>query len=612
MIKVLFLLLGFGLFNSCSDEVDQPKLSISIDLKDFKGYQSVLSATDPTSVSSVNCMAVFLKQPVFQDTNICQKANGQVFSFSRKGGLAFSTSGVFNIEMEDVAVDVPSLAFVVGFNVDAATDCPNFTTTPPGSFTPGTTSVSNPFVLGEFPLLIQNNVPAEIALSSGDPITSSQQIANNGCIFSNNGGGPQITNLGLPFGGTGNPNVNLTGGVVVSDTDTSLIPGRTFSASKKVINISNADGKAITLATTLATGEFEAGDEVFFVVLGEDGTGCGNVNIHPGRHGVRKIASRTGDVITLTQEIFPDFASVINANLASAPSNANFCTIQAVRVATLEDINVTANTTIESSLFNYVAGTGGILAIKVNGTVTLNAELILSTAGKGFGSNVGTAGTSGDSYTGEGEISVASIGGGGGATNMDNSNGSGSGASIVTDGSLGGGGGGSAGGVALVTTYTHCSSNLCFMMGSAGGVTFTGAPAGSNGGGIIYFEARNVTGPGNLRLYAHGQNLTGNVAGHNGVGAAAGGQVLMRSQDPGTTNITFDVSGGDADGDGGVVSGSGGAGGLAAFQFCQNSPTSTIDIGGGTIQTGTPSGNLGIPGTDSVDVSPDNTHPFCP
>lgn len=238
--------------------------------------------------------------------------------------------------------------------------------------------------------------------------------------------------------------------------------------------------------------------------------------------------------------------------------------------------------------------TGGVVVIDALGTITLNSNIDVS--GKGFrgGGYINSSGIvncfinyfTNSNFLGarKGEGIASSYlnqniygkgapanGGGGG----NNHNGGGGG------GGWGGDGGriasqclslqvGGLGGIGLNYTLSPVRAFMGGGAGSGHGNNNVGT-SGAAGGGIVYVNALNISGSGNVITKGNNGQTTASTAGDGAGGGGAGGAIIVNSSNV-SSLITFNVSGGD----GGDVSlagtmsdrhgpGGGGSGGVVWF-----------------------------------------------
>jgi len=393
----------------------------------------------------------------------------------------------------------------------------------------------------------------------------------------------------LVFGDGGDGSVTHSSGVFSNpEADTTKIPGRVFNASRRIVGIS-PDGRNIGLgAPGIDSTHFVAGDEILWVVMAAtNSVACGG-GLHPGRWGFRKVeaVNHATGVLTVSGSMAPNPATVIQSRLAENTLTNPFCMIQAVRVARLSSLTFGSTASMTVPSFSFTSGTGGVIAIKVNGPVNVaGGAPYIDASSAGFTHTSGSGGQGG-SYTGPGtSANTANGSGGGGGTSPSSAGGGGNG---VTGGAGGNGGGtiGAAG------DYTSCPDGTfpCVFAGSAGGAVTT--TYGGPGGGMVFFFAKqmNITG-GTFTIKAKGgPGLTSTTY---SAGGGAGGSIFVRTQASSSLVHLF-VDGGPGGASTSGSSGGGGGGGVIKYDYCSGAAPTTTSAPGGA--AGTTGGVAGVAG----------------
>ena len=302
--------------------------------------------------------------------------------------------------------------------------------------------------------------------------------------------------------------------------------------------------------------------------------------------------------------------------------------------------------TLKAQLWNSTTGKGGVLALKVEEDLTLNAPISADSAGyKGgiFYMNSGTCGilnqvgsgyaydpTVGNQlnggYKGEGvgdfPLNVAGARGapanGGGGGNNHN-NGGGGGANLTVGGN--GGGNFSTGPFGCTGNYQGRGgkalstwNNTKIFLGGGGGAGHANSTlqtyGGGNGGGIIIVIAKNIIGNGK-KISANGQN--GKSTSYDGAsGGGAGGTIIMNITNSYSGILTIEANGGnggneDDDNSSGRCYGAGGGGSGGAIYFNGPLPAITSNVTGGTAGINIDPNSCGTPvpavnGTDGSKI----------
>ena len=282
--------------------------------------------------------------------------------------------------------------------------------------------------------------------------------------------------------------------------------------------------------------------------------------------------------------------------------------VQLVRVPVYTgDVNITS--TIQAVPWNSTTNEGGVIALFVEGTLTLNANIDAGEIGyKGVTVNtngspdncsinpntqfMGPATNSDKSPKGNGiVVENTSYNGGrapganGGGGGVSGDSGGGGGSNFGTGGRGGNrwcdtGSPALAGGLGGVSLSTYLNQKRVFMggAGGAGFITNLNPAIATNGGGIVVIRASHIVGN-NYTIFAQGANSTAPGTGiDGGGGGGAGGTVAFNVKTySGTININ--ISGGDGQDLGtNVLHGPGGGGGGGAFLNNLITPPANIII----------------------------------
>ena len=277
--------------------------------------------------------------------------------------------------------------------------------------------------------------------------------------------------------------------------------------------------------------------------------------------------------------------------------------------------------TVKAQSWNNSTGKGGVLAIKVEEDLTLNAPLFADSTGykggafylhsgtcgffnpvgNGYAYDATSSSANNGAYKGEGVADVPSgvdgargapANGGGGGNNHNN--GGGGGANLTAGGN--GGGNFSTGPTGCTGNYQGRGgkalgtwTNTKIFMGGGGGAGHANSTvrtyAGGNGGGIIIVIAKNIIGNG-YKISANGQ--AGNSTSYDGAsGGGAGGTIIMNVTNTYSGSLTIEANGGnggneDDDNSSGRCYGAGGGGSGGVIYFKNSIPGITTSYTGGT------------------------------
>jgi hypothetical protein len=304
----------------------------------------------------------------------------------------------------------------------------------------------------------------------------------------------------------------------------------------------NGSGVAGTIAG--GTGSFAVGDLALLIQM---------QGANAGRYEEATIAAVSGTSLT--------FAATLTNTYATGSGNA----AQILKIPRYASVSVADGSSIRPTPWD--GSTGGIVAFKVAGTLTLNSTGKIDASARGFRGGI-TGGSSdtpsqarpftGESYTGPSVVGIVANGGGGSAGIAGNDEG------------MSGGFGGSYGAVGTtgVTACVSCGGPIKGQIGAVYGVDTlaqifpgSGGGGGSNaywtslnpqvfqpngfggggaGGGIVYVFAHAVSGGQILADGAQGQpgylraNTSSDISGGPG-GGGSGGSVYLMSPSASTT-----------------------------------------------------------------------------
>ena len=321
-----------------------------------------------------------------------------------------------------------------------------------------------------------------------------------------------------------------------------------------------------------------------------------NFDFGDGRHGSFTVPAGDTTIQDLWSQVrtAADLLAYDPANNAQVPHLENL-TISTGGTLSVGPYTGNANSAVDPKL-------GGVLRIKVRGTLTIENGAAIDATGRGYrggtleGGSPGQIGQQGDSWGNTGAISgEANRGGGGGGFGEI-------GGGAPNPGAGGGGGHREAGapGSTGQGTSTAGAGGLSFetaaatagqgfrdtytfpRFGSGGGrggqtATFSNVTAlGGNGGGIIIIEAERIVNNGTISAEgsAGGSDLSGG-------GGGAGGSILIQTLSESNGTVTVD---GGAGGAGSVLGNDGGAGSAGILLWDARFELATSVEGEGTIE----------------------------
>jgi hypothetical protein len=291
-------------------------------------------------------------------------------------------------------------------------------------------------------------------------------------------------------------------------------------------------------------------------------------------------------------------------------SAENSYSAQVVRIP--QYTSVTVNNGASITALSWNGQTGGIVAFRANGTVTVNGAINVSSLGFRGGSWA-TVSVWGSGWKGEGIVGYtdncvdpSGNGGGGGDAEWCHSGEGAGGGGYGTPGSNAGwtgygcGGGWSCGARTSLGGLAIGSADLSTIFfgggGGAGGHDGDNPDSGGTGGaggGIIYIGASTLSVPG--RIESNGQNAPNDATGETGGGGGGAGGSIYLSAKTMTISGSVNALGGNGAPAGTPDRSSGGAGGVGRIRLDSNSLSGSSNPGPYTSTFGTGStGNYSL------------------
>lgn len=387
--------------------------------------------------------------------------------------------------------------------------------------------------------------------------------------------GVAAQNTSINLNGSGMNPLTLAGASYGSSGDGSRSAGGTYTTGPANWNVNRyqrvAGASSLTGTTsfTVATSaSFAVGDEIMIHTTASfPNNSCGPL---VGEYRIRTISAiPDSTTIQVSEQSDPFFSGIVNTYMANPPevdynnSSGYFCFMQLARIAQLQDVTIPDGGQLFADALDMAAQGGGILAMRISGTLYMGNNSLIHANHLGFYGNStrsggGVAGLfhaslTPPSYNNGGNVgSNVSYGGGGGAH--------GDGACVANCGQSGFG-------VFPGTPVGTFDLQPSIFMGGSGGRGAAGT--GGRGGGIIYIHAKHIQAGTNAKIESRGQF----AGGTNGNGGGAGGAILLFTETI-DGNLQFDVAGGD--GEAGNSStwdpGGGGAGGRIHVRSCNGNP----------------------------------------
>ena len=319
----------------------------------------------------------------------------------------------------------------------------------------------------------------------------------------------------------------------------------TWSGGNPVTAVSGANVTVTGLVTVAA------GDEVLIINM----HGTSGRHAHVGNYEFLEVASVAGQTVTLTAAPTVTFGETNNSSLAGQD-------IQLVRVGNYTDVTLGASATLTTDAWD--GSSGGVIAFRATGTVSLASGARISADELGFaGGTTGTAynndGYQGESYVGDGHGNLPPDGTGyygNYAAGWYQANYGGGGA-MITGGGGNHGGGATAGdewypGVypeaAAGDTYGEDDLDTMFLGSGGGGVWYGASSPGSggDGAGLIFIAAESVDITSASSITAIGGTTSAWATGTwtYGAGGGSGGTIWVISGTLDAPEAAFDATGG--------------------------------------------------------------------
>ncbi len=380
----------------------------------------------------------------------------------------------------------------------------------------------------------------------------------------------------------------------------STVPGGVINKYTKVLSVDGADRVTVNNAA-----DFSPGDTVLIIQMkGIEINVPNDVNF-----GSRQDVHSAGKYEFIIISGVSGNQIIFSANLDNT-YDANGA-VQLIRVPSFGN-NVTVNGLLTSDPWNTVSETGGVVAMIVGNTLTLNADIDVSNMGFNGGLPVNDDGSCGNTdyfydiaslkagFKGEGAVSYSFPGTVPIGNNFSKGRGSmfqgGGGGNAKHSGGGGGanyGGGGNGGfesgdcapyvGVGgqpgrSIKSLSFEAERRIFLGGGGGSGTQSGgltSTAGMKGGGIVILLTNTLNGNGHF-IKANGESLVATAEAAGG-GGGAGGSILLSVSNY-TSNVKVEAIGGDGGSViGTVCSGAGGGGGGGLFWYSEPLPVGIVD-----------------------------------
>ncbi len=309
-------------------------------------------------------------------------------------------------------------------------------------------------------------------------------------------------------------------------------------------SVTRLDGVEVELAEE-AVG-LAAGDEALILVL----QGSAGEHAAVGAYALAEVVAVDGALVTLADA--PELG--LDADLSGWK-------VSLQRVPVYEDVVIRAGATLTAAAWD--GETGGVLALRVTGTLTIEDGGALSAAGLGYAGGATGASYNLDGYQGE-SLEGEGIGGASSTEGYNEANGAWA-ANLGGGGcNIGGAGGEHAGGATdgvswngtatapqAGETYGDESLSALYLGSGGGGLVNLGGASGPGGagGGVLLLEAGALVAEGEGAILASGEDGTAWASGSwtYGAGGGAGGSLWIQAETMSLVEGAIRATGGDGE-----------------------------------------------------------------
>lgn len=367
---------------------------------------------------------------------------------------------------------------------------------------------------------------------------------------------------------TGWAPAGLTANLSANDTFNAMSPnpGAVTQVTGKVFPAAPEDH--LTKIEVQSTASFSSNDEALIVVQSEGANACsiGSRDVNVGfTHSTRvvKVVVSPTPYIYIPKGSWVDELEV-SALGATPDPGASHCFVQVVKVPHFRDFTMATGIQLSGTPFDFETTQGGVIALRVNGTMTLGQFSSIDVSLHGFkggnaadvhgASHLGKNSSAYESGAAEGKATINS-GGGGGAGVYGNGGGA------LVNGALGGTGFGAS--------LNGAPWFFAFGGGGGGGDSSSTPHYGADGGGWILISAEKYRGPSND---SPSIRANGGIASVSEVSGGGGGGAVNVFFKDAQGLISLEASGGGGGNNNGTASGPGyggnGGGGFISATIC--------------------------------------------
>lgn len=343
-------------------------------------------------------------------------------------------------------------------------------------------------------------------------------------------------------------------------------PGAVTQVIGKVFGTAPEDH--LTKIEVQSPASFSANDEALIVVQSEGMNACsiGSQDVNVGfSHSTRvvKVVAGIPNYIYIPKGSWVDELEV-SALGATPDPGAGHCFVQIVKVPHFRDFTMANSVQLSGTNFDFDTTQGGVIALRVNGTMTLGQFSSIDVSLQGFeggdasnvhgASHLGNNSSTYQSGAAEGKA-ITNAGGGGGAGVVGN----GGGASVN----------GALGGASFGAGLNGAPWFFAFGGGGGGGDSSSAPHSGSDGGGFVLISTDKYRGPASD---APSIKANGGMASSTEVGGGGGGGAVNVFMKDAQGLISLQASGGDGGNNNGTAAGPGfggnGGGGFISAMIC--------------------------------------------
>ena len=320
-------------------------------------------------------------------------------------------------------------------------------------------------------------------------------------------------------------------------------------------------GLELSLSDTVNMAGFQAGDDIMLTVVSEKSGRCTVSpfpSVGPGMVSVARVTKvqTAPDKLFISSGTFLDGIDVADLG-STADSGVNHCYVMATRIIEFGDLTIDDTRELYADPLT-ISTAGGVLALRVSGTLDMGANALLNASEKGYnggnyspGGGVAGFASTVSSHTGGNEFTAPDGGGGGGS-----SFGRGGDSSVSAGNTFG-------------SNFDYAA--LLFGGGGGAGKETSVSKDGGDGAGSVYVVANKVQVSGSGApgyILANGGNGTTAATGGGGGGGAGGSVNLYMRSLSSVLSQPLQLSAAGGNGGAGATNGGVGGGGYVYMDYC--------------------------------------------